>query len=191
MKEFDNKYVETTELVASINNSILTLAKLDDEEKINYYPIAFFEVFVNFQNLVYASFENYCIGMKSSYGYCPVRKHIFGDEIELRAFLKTKSEYIDYDLRIVDLSDYIFETNPFSNLKYMKPLQFSILKDVRNYIAHKSSQSLKKLESARIVRDNRSLAMYFAAKYKSNNKPYFDVIITNIYEFANYIIEGE
>lgn len=190
MKEIKNKHSETEELVSLINKCYAIIDKLDEENRINYYPIAFFEVFVSFQVMVYSLFEMYCVGRHSSAKYCPKRKHSFLDEKELRAFLRTKTEYIDYDSRISDLSEYIFENDPFTNLNFMTPLSFPVLKMIRNYVAHSSESSISKLEAAGIVRPNRSLSDYLAEKNKKTSRSYFEEIVLSIYGFSNYLVEG-
>ncbi len=189
MTEKTNKHPETEELVETINQTISCLSKLSDEEKLNYYPLAFFGIFVKFQNVVYKQFEKYCIGEPSSADYCPNRKHIFSDLSELRSFLKIRSEYIDYDDRINELADYIFDENPFSNLFSLEPLSYLMLKNIRNHIGHESNSSYQKLLSARIIREDQTISEYFAKRSK-RGKVHFDELINSIYEFSNYIIEG-
>ena len=188
---YENHHPETEDLVLSINNCFAIIDKLDEEQILNFYSKAFFEIFVKYQNLIYRLFNQYCLGEKSSTGYCPVRKHMFGDELELRTFLQSNSEFINYDNRINELAEYIFDTSPFQNLNCMTPLSFSLLKDIRNYLAHESNSSYKKLLQARIIKEDRSIDEYFASSYRKRNKSYFIVIVQNIYDFSNYLIEGD
>ncbi len=189
MKTLTNKYPETIELTTSINDVILCLSKLDDYNKINFYPLAYMGIFVKFQKLLFTQFKLYCIGHKSSLGYCPERRHIFEDEIELRAFLKVKSEYTDYDESIHQLSDYIFKDAPFSKLFSLEPQGYYILKHIRNHIAHESQSSYKKLLDAHIIKDDQTIGEYFAKRSKKG-KIHFEELITSLYDFSNYIIEG-
>lgn len=189
MNKVINKHPETEELVETINQVISCLSKFSDEEKLNYYPLAFFSIFVKFQNLVHNQFEKYCIGEQSSTGYCPNRKHVFSDISELRSFLKTRSEYIDYDDRISELADYIFDENPFSNLFSLEPLGYLMLKHIRNHIGHESNSSYQKLFSARIIREDQTISEYFAKRSK-RGKIHFEELANSIYEYTNYIIEG-
>lgn len=189
MQALINKHPETAELVESINEAIVCISKLSEAERPGYYCLAFFGIFVKFQKIVREQFEHYCLGEQSSSGYCPERKHVFHDISELRSFLKTRSEYIDYDERIYELAEYIFEDNPFSNLFSIEPQGYLMLKSIRNHIGHESDSSYKKLYDARIIRDDQTISTYFAMRSK-RNKIHFDELVLSIYEFSNYIIEG-
>lgn len=190
MKEFVNMYVETEELVETINKYIRTINSLDEESKVNYYPLAFFAIFVKFQKLVYNQFERYCLGQCSSANYCPKRKHCFADEKELRHFLGSKKrEYIDYDDRIEILSSHIFIDNPFDNLFCLIPQSYNNLKKIRNYIAHESDISKGKLIESKILDDSGDISIYFAQKSKKSII-HFNEIIKSLYDYSNYILEG-
>ena len=189
MNTMTNKHPETEEVVASINECLDCIKQLDDCHLLNYYPLAYMQIFVKFQKLLYSQFEMYCLGKVSSSGYCPARKHLFDDEIELRAFLKTKTEYIDYDDRISELSEYIFNDSPFAKLFCLEPQGYVMLKHIRNHIAHESPSSYKKLYDARILKDNQTIGQYFAGRSKKNTIR-FNELIKSIYDFSNYIIEG-
>lgn len=190
MRTFENKHPETAELTTSINDTLICLSKLDDSEKLSYYPLAFLGIFVKFQKLVYNQFELYCLGERSSCNYCPIRKHVFHSEQELRAFLKIHSEYIDYDERILDLSEYIFENNPFTKMFSIQPQGYHMLKHIRNHIAHESQSSFTKLYNARILKEGQNINQYFAMRSK-RSKIHFHELVNSLYEFSNYIIEGD
>ena len=186
MNKFTEHYIENQELVLQINKTLDHLSKLDEEGKLSYYPLGFFGIFIKFQNCIYAQFEQYCLGEKSSQEFLPKRKHIFNDEIELRKFLGAKNkDYIDYNDRISSLSQYIFESNPFDNLSYLSPLSYQQLIDVRNYIAHESGSTKSKLMK---MTHNISLEEYLAKK--KQGKTNFERIITCLKQFSDYIIDG-
>lgn len=190
MDKYTNKHIETAELVDTINNCIDCINKLEDSELINYYPLAFINIFVKFQNVVYLLFEKYCVGQPSSAGYLPELLHNFNDEIELRKFLGNKNkDYIDYDDRIRELADFIFRPNVFENLFYLSPVSYTNLKYIRNYIAHESDSSKNKVVQAGIIRENEVLGTYFL-KRNSRGKINFNEIVHNLYEYCSYLIEG-
>ena len=187
MNKFTEYYSENQELVLQINKTIDHLSSLDDQNKLSYYPLGFFRIFIKFQNCIYDQFEKYCLGEKSSKDFLPERKHVFYDSIELRTFLGSKNrDYIDYDDRIMNLSEYIFVSNPFRNLSFLSPLSYQQLIDVRNYIAHESDKATSKLLD---MTHNISVEEYFAKK--KDGRTNFEKIITCLKQFSDYIIDGE
>lgn len=186
MNKFTENYEENRELILQINTTLDHLSKLEEVNKLSYYPLGFFGIFIKFQNCIYNQFEKYCLGEKSSQNFSPERKHVFNDEIELRKFLGTKNrDYIDYNERIFSLSEYIFVSNPFDKLSYLSPLSYQQLIDVRNHVAHESDTTKAKI--ARMTH-NISLEEYFAKK--SQGKTNFERIITCLKLFSDYIIDG-
>ena len=187
MNKFTDYYTENQELVVQINKTLDHLSSLDEENKHSYYPLGFFRIFIKFQNCIYSQFEKYCLGEKSSQNFLPDRKHVFNDEVELRTFLGSKNrDYIDYDDRIINLSEYIFVSNPFGNLSFLSPLSYQQLIDVRNYIAHESDKATSKLLD---MTHNISLEDYLAKK--KDGRTNFEKIVKCLKQFSDYIIDGQ
>lgn len=90
------------------------------------------------------AFENYSIGLQSDYGYCPDRILNFIDVDHLYKIIKKENKsYINHYESIKNLSNCIFQDNPFEILTTDANYSTDInnMKTLRDYIAHESDTS--------------------------------------------------
>lgn len=158
-----------------------------------YLPYAFLEIYIEFERFLADIFEKYCLGLSSSAGFIPERNLNFSDINQLRVFLKNKgSGFILYLDKIEELSDYIFkqDANPFECLLHNSKFQYTDLKNIRNYLAHKSDSSYDKLVSSQIIKQNQSIEDYFSKKKKGLTINYFDFHVEQLIDISTLIIKG-
>lgn len=113
-------------------------------ENEEFLEIAFFKIFVKFENFVIEMIMMYATGQQSSKAYCPNRRLNFEDAKHLKDTLNTN--YIDVSEKTEKLVSQIFEdNNPFSFFFSSEDSNFyNQLKCVRNFIAHESPESKEK-----------------------------------------------
>ena len=56
------------------------------------YELAFFKIFIKFEKFLSDCFENYAIGISSSFGYCPNRRLNFDDIEHLHKVIKKDNQ---------------------------------------------------------------------------------------------------
>ena len=120
-------------------NEILTTKSNKD-----LYELAFFKVFIKFEKFLSDAFENYSIGLQSDYGYCPERILNFIDVDHLYKIIKKDNKsYVNHYESIKNLSNCIFQDNPFEILTTDANYSTDInnMKTLRDYIAHESSSA--------------------------------------------------
>jgi hypothetical protein len=120
-------------------NEILTTKSNKD-----LYELAFFKVFIKFEKFLSDAFENYSIGLQSDYGYCPERILNFIDIDHLYKIIKKDNKsYVNHYESIKNLSNCIFQDNPFEILTTDANYSTDInnMKTLRDYIAHESDTS--------------------------------------------------
>lgn len=129
-----------------LKNYIETCNEKLDPNIPELYEIFFFKAYVKFEVYLSQIFEEYCIGVSSSKGYCPNRKLNFIDKEHLRAVLKGDKQYMDYIKKIELLSRHIFIDNPFDLIFQVADnnTMFNQMIALRNYIAHESMESKKR-----------------------------------------------
>lgn len=158
-----------------------------------YLPYAFLEIYIEFERFLSVIFEKYSLGLSSSMGFTPERNLNFSNIDQLRAFLRNKgSSFILYLDKIEELSDYIFkqDCNPFECLLHNAKFQYTELKNIRNYLAHKSDSSYDKLVSSRVITNSQSIEDYFSKKKKGLSINYFDYHVEQLIDISNLIIKG-
>lgn len=112
------------------------------------YDIAILKIWIKFERYLGDVFLNYSIGNKSETGYSPRLKLCFKDESQFNAFmLDGNKKYVEYINKIEKLSAFIFENNPFDIIleDFERKASFNQLKCIRNYIAHESEESRRKV----------------------------------------------
>ena len=134
-------------------------------------------------------FESYALGNVSSQGHTPILKHTFAEEKELRAFLGGKKDYIEYDTKIKELSEYIFTNDVFDKLSMLQPIPYNQLVDIRNHIAHESSHSRNKIIQQHIINETEEISDFFVKRKKGGGEIYIVAIIKSLKEYSDYIID--
>ena len=111
------------------------------------YELSFFKIFIKFEKFLSTCFENYAIGVTSTYGYCPTRRLNFDDLPHLNKVIKKdNSSFVNHFEVIKNISDCLFVDNPFEIIK-TDPTFTTILgemKIIRDYIAHESTSARNK-----------------------------------------------
>lgn len=180
---------ENVELVEHINNVIEMLNTLNEAQIYFLSPYLFFSTFIKFQKLVYNMFESYALGNVSSQGRTPILKHTFAEEKELRAFLGGKKDYIEYDTKIKELSEYIFANDVFDKLSMLQPIPYNQLVDIRNHIAHESNHSRNKIIQQHIINETEEISDFFVKRKKGGGEIYIVAIIKSMKEYSDYLID--
>ncbi|MBC1247360.1 hypothetical protein [Listeria booriae] len=110
----------------------------------DFLEIAFFKIFVKFENFIVEMILQYASGEASSENYLPIRRLDFDDPEHLKNTIDTK--YLDVSDKTKSLVDQIFDNNnPFSFFfDCQEATFFDSLRSVRNYIAHESRESKEK-----------------------------------------------
>ena len=115
----------------------------DDELYLRMVEMAFFKIFVKFEDLLTFKFKKYCIGTGNG-EYIPERKLNFTDISHLEGVLKSgRTSYVDLS-KIQEVSKHIFEKDPFGLIFNTFHEELSKMKYIRNYIAHESEESKNK-----------------------------------------------
>ena len=111
------------------------------------YDVALLKIWIQFEKYLGQLFTSYCLGNKSETGFQPQLKLRFQDESQFNAFMRERNKtYIEYVGKIESLSKHIFETNPFDIILATDyKIDFEQMKYLRNYIAHESEESRRKL----------------------------------------------
>lgn len=124
-------------------NEIMKWDSLINENE-EFLEIAFFKIFVKFENFIIEMIMKYATGQESSKEYCPNRRLNFEDAKHLKDTLNTN--YIDVSEKTEKLVSQIFDdSNPFSFFFSSEDSSFyNQLKCVRNFIAHESPESKEK-----------------------------------------------
>lgn len=132
--------IETTDLYEEIEKWD-NLVRIDN----SLVEVAFFKIFVKFENFLVDMFTTFSTGNTSSFGYLPTRKLNFTSYEHLKKTV-TERQFIDFNNRMEDLSKQIFEdNNPFNFFFDSSDMDFfSKMKILRNYIAHESPESKQK-----------------------------------------------
>lgn len=136
--------MNNTDLIEEItkwNEILITKSNKD------LYELAFFKIFIKFEKFLSDVFENYSVGNQSDFGYCPERILCFIDIDHLYKILKKDNKsYINHYESIKNLSNCIFQDNPFEILTTDANYSTDInnMKILRDYIAHESSSSRNK-----------------------------------------------
>lgn len=156
------------------------------------YEASFFKIYVKFEVYLSNIFENYCIGMQSSKGYCPERKLTFIDKEHLRVILRGDRQYVDYIKKIEMLSKHIFVDNPF-NIVFDVADNLTILNQMitlRNYIAHESGEA--KIKYIKTCLGNGQFIeppIYLTKRNRRTSKSIYTTYIEKIIEISDMILE--
>lgn len=166
------------------------------KQKYKLYELALFKVFVKFEVFLTELFKRYSVGEGSSKGYVPERKLEFVDEKHLEGVLKNnKSSFIDYNDKILNLSEHIFinERNPFSLIFMDAKLSvyYNQIKYMRNYIAHESKEAKLKYHKNVIGEANKFVEpyMYLIKINKKYSKTNYSIYIDSIKEMAEILLD--
>jgi hypothetical protein len=110
--------------------------------------VAFFKIFVKFENFLIEMFTKFSTGTQSSEGYIPNRKLEFQSYEHLKNTVTDKG-FIDFNNRIEGLSQQIFnDDNPFTFFFASSDMEFySKMKYLRNFVAHESYESRNSYKS--------------------------------------------
>lgn len=118
------------------------------QEDSSLTDLALFKIWVRFEQYLASYFQLYARGGESEYGKSPRLRVVFEDEEHLNKFLKhPKDKYIDYLIKIQDLSAHLFVPNPFD--AYLSDSERNTkneLKVLRDFIAHESTEARGKYE---------------------------------------------
>ena len=158
----------------------------------NQYDISLFKIWINFEKYYSEMFRIYAIGGSSEDGYTPIRRLSFDSDEQFNAFLKnSNSTFIDYTKQIPALSPFIFNPNPFdfltSDLIYHAV--FDEVSKIRNFIAHESPESKKKLQSLPQFKDEyfNDFNKYLKLNKKNHRETIYSYYVEKIKEMAELI----
>ncbi len=156
------------------------------------YEASFFKIYVKFEVYLANIFEEYCVGIESSKGYCPQRKLAFSDKEHLRAILKGDKQYVDYIKKIEALSKHIFVDNPFNIIFDVadNSTMFNQMTALRNYIAHESGES--KLKYIKTCLGNGNFiepSEYLLKENRRTSKSNYTIFVDKIIEISDLILE--
>jgi hypothetical protein len=99
---------------------------------------SFFRIFTYFSQSIENYFYHYTLGDKSFSGRCPKRKLMFTSVEQINQVIKKQGDFFNLDL-LERVSIHIFEEpTPFEIIKANYSSEFSDMKILRDYIAHKS-----------------------------------------------------
>lgn len=156
------------------------------------YEASFFKIYVKFEVYMANIFEDYCIGIESSKGYCPQRKLAFSDKEHLRAVLRGEKQYVDYIKKIETLSKHIFIDNPFNIIFDVadNTTMFNQMTALRNYIAHESGESKTKyiktcLGNGEFIEPY----TYLLKKNRKTSKSNYTLFVEKIAEISDLILD--
>lgn len=106
---------------------------------------AFLRLYIEYEVYLANTFVTFALG--SSYtSYLPHRKLAFSDATQLAEVIRGDSQFVDYIKAIPRCSKHIFQKNPFDLVFNSRNYNDDLLKmkHIRNYLAHRSSESLLK-----------------------------------------------
>ncbi len=181
--------MNNTALIDEIDkwNNMLSINKNSD-----LYELAFFKIYIKFEKFLSDVFENYSIGIKSDFGYCPERILCFIDiEHFYRIIKKENKSYINHYESIKKFSSCIFQNNPFeiliSDANYTGDL--NNMKILRDYIAHESISSRNNyirslLNSKKFIEPNE----FLLKKKKSIPISNFSHYVNIMHEISGFLI---
>lgn len=160
------------------------------------YDIALLKIWIVFEKYLGEVFLNYSIGNPSELGGYPQLKLKFEDENHFNAFMREGTKkYIDYVNKIEILSQHIFKENPFDVFlsDSVKKNQFAELRALRNYIAHESAESKRKI--VLLIFNNiesrfEEPKIYLKNIPKGNTKSHYTIYTECIFEIARGINIG-
>lgn len=160
------------------------------------YDIAILKIWIKFERYLGEVFLNYSIGNSSETGYSPRLKLCFSDQSQFNVFMMEGSKkYIEYIKKIENFSKHIFEDNPFSVIidDYERKNLFEQLKVLRNYIAHESEESRRKLikycfsgDESKFLEPNE----FLKSIPKKGKESHFSIYINLIEEIIKGINQG-
>lgn len=140
------------------------------------YEIAFFKIFVKFEQFIINMFINYTLGESNIKGFIPERKLEFSSLSHLEGvfIIESKKYLIEKPESINQLGKHIFKenNNPFETLfrdpQYMDNIV--TMRTIRNYTAHGSDESIKKYR--KIICNNGELITpsIFLLKRRNNGR---------------------
>lgn len=160
------------------------------------YDIALFKIWIQFERFLSELFRTYTLGGNSEAGYCPERMITFQDETQLNAFIKSENRtYVDYLPVIERLSKYIFRSDPFSKIIFEHAIyhqDYLGLMAIRNYIAHESGESKKKLIRqcfGNLEENFKEPNDYLRTIKRGTGKSYYSYYIEVIENIVEYLIK--
>ncbi len=122
------------------------------------YDIALLKIWIQFERFLGSLFVTYATGKTSETGYAPQLKLQFIDEEHFNVFMREgNKKYVEYLDKIEKLSAHVFKDNPFDPILLdadIKPA-FEQMKSIRNYIAHESGESKRKVINTCFSGDDR------------------------------------
>lgn len=157
------------------------------------YEASFFKIYVKFEVYLANVFEEYCVGIESSKGYCPQRKLAFADKEHLRAILKGDKQYVDYIKKIEGLSRHIFIDNPFNIIFDVADNNtiFNQMTALRNYIAHESGESkVKYIKTCLGNGDFIEPSVYLLKRNRRTSKSNYTIFVEKIIEISELILDA-
>lgn len=179
-------------LSKDVKDAINYWTKWAQDNNNSNYDIAILKIWIKFERYLGDVFLNYSIGQPSETGYSPRLKLCFKDESQFNAFmLEGNKKYIEYINKIERLSAFIFEKNPFDIIleDCERKESFNQLKCLRNYIAHESEESRRKVIT-HCFGGNEEKFMepdeFLKSKPKKGNNSYYSIYIKLILD----VIEG-
>lgn len=179
------------ELLDEINKWNLLFTSSTTLDK-SIYELAFFKIFIKFEKFLSDCFENYAIGLPSSFGYSPARKLNFDDLGHLHKVIKKDNQLFvnHYDI-IKRISDCFFVDNPFEIIKTdpTHSTNLSKMKVLRDFIAHESNSARNKYEIN--VLNNRPFKEpheHLLERVKNKSYSHYTNYINSIIDISNFII---
>lgn len=158
------------------------------------YDIALFKIWISFEKFLSDLFIQYSLGLPSEKEYFPKLNIQFKSEEQFNAFMREgNKQYIEYIDRITKLSKHIFEVNPFDSILSDSIYQPAMeeIKALRNYIAHESGESRRKLLNTCFSGNEKNFLEpndYLKSKEKNTKKSYFTYYTDCIKEMTEILI---
>ncbi len=176
-----------------VKSTIDYWTKWAQENNNSNYDIAILKIWIKFERYLGDVFLNYSIGKPSEEGYYPKLKLCFKDESQFNAFMMDgNKKYVEYINKIEKLSAHIFEKNPFEIIlgDCDRKNSFNQLKCLRNYIAHESEESRRKLITHCFSGNEEKFIepdVFLKSKSKKSKESYYSIYINLILDVIEVI----
>lgn len=156
------------------------------------YELAFFKIFIKFEKFLSDTFENYAIGISSTYGYCPTRRLTFDDLEHLNKVIKKENRsFVNHYEVIKNISDCFFTDNPFEIIKTDAFYSTTInqMKCIRDYIAHESTAAKTKYIKS-VLNDRPFVEPYqhLMTTKRNSNKSFYSFYTLSMKQISDFII---
>ena len=166
------------------------LSSLDIDTPVFYELIeySFFKIYTDFSQSIEDYFYSYSVGDKSFSGKCPSRKLMFTNNEQVKKVIKKDGDFFSLEM-LERVSLHIFEEpNPFGIIKTNFSSEFSDMKILRDYIAHKSDTAKSKYIShfcVIVALEPYQVLQSKIKKIKMTRLEYYFAIMIQVLEFIH------